>query len=241
MSSQEHIHRECKVLPVKDHSVLLTKQHTAGCILETSPGNRLLGLPPPQGNLKPAHLAHLPEVREKFRGLTHKDVIKSLHTTAAVAKTLFTYQVNRVIQDNPLDINPEEKQIPRAARSELARLRSGFSKNLNSYLHRLDESVPYTCPDCIVHQHTTNHLFSCTSNPTDLDPVQCPPMDSTSLSSPFPTASSTWRDGLNERRRGRVKTLAEGPRRMQFYFLNCNLISFWRFVEEDFKKNCFVL
>lgn len=170
MSSQEHIHRECKVLPVKDHSVLLTKQHTAGCILETSPGNRLLGLPLPQRNLKPTHLAHLPEVREKFRGSTHKDVIKSLHTTA-VASTLSTYQVNRVLQDTPPDINPEEKQLPRGARSELARLRSGFSRNLNSYLHRLDESVPDTCPDCNIHQHTTNHLFNCTSNPTDLEPI----------------------------------------------------------------------
>ena len=88
-----------------------------------------------------------------------------------MASTLSTYNVNRVLQDNPPDINPEEQQRPRAARSELARLRTGFSRNLNSYLHRLDESDPDTCPDCNAQQHTTNHLFACTSNPTNLEPV----------------------------------------------------------------------
>ena len=87
-------------------------------------------------------------------------MIQALHTTA-MASILTIYQVNRVLQNNPLYINLGEKRLPIAARSELARPRSGFSRNLNSYLYRLDESVLDTCPDCNEHQHTTNHLFAC--------------------------------------------------------------------------------
>ena len=41
---------------VREHSMLLTKQHTASCYLKNSPGHRLLDLPPPQRQLKLTHL-----------------------------------------------------------------------------------------------------------------------------------------------------------------------------------------
>ena len=55
-------------------------------------------------------------------------------------------------------------------RSELARLRSGFSRNLNSYMNRIDPSIADTCPACNSTPHDTDHLFNCNSKPTHLEP-----------------------------------------------------------------------
>ena len=101
--------------------------------------------------------------------MTYKYVVKALHT-ATVASTLSSYPPNRVLQRRPPDINKEEKLLPRLARSELARLRSGFSRNLNSYMSRIDPSIVDTCPACNYTPHDTNHLFNCSSRPTHLEP-----------------------------------------------------------------------
>ena len=143
LSSQHHLHRECNVIPVREHSTLLTKQHTTSCYPNNSPVHRLLDLPPQQRQLNLIHLKHLPEV---------------------------SYPPNRVLQRKPPDINKEENLLPRPARSELARLRSDFSRNLNSYMSRIDPSIQDTCPSCNHIPHDTNHLFNCGSRPTDLEP-----------------------------------------------------------------------
>ena len=45
MSSSDHIHQECKVLPLKQHSQLLCKQYLAGSFLPIHPGNKILNNP----------------------------------------------------------------------------------------------------------------------------------------------------------------------------------------------------
>lgn len=117
MSSQEHLHRECKMISVRTHCTLLTKQHTASCFQNTHPGRRLLNLPEPKRNLKPKHLKYKTEVAELFRQMTYKDLVKTLHTSA-VRETLASYPPNRILQQAPPDINPEEKSLPRSTRSE---------------------------------------------------------------------------------------------------------------------------
>ena len=42
MASHTHLHRECKVLPLKEHGDLLTKQFLAQCFLPSHPGNKQL-------------------------------------------------------------------------------------------------------------------------------------------------------------------------------------------------------
>ena len=61
-----------------------------------------------------------------------------------------------------------EQTLNRIARTRLAQLRSGFSYLLNSYRHRIDENIQDLCPLCQSSTHTTQHLFNCNSNPTDL-------------------------------------------------------------------------
>ena len=99
--------------------------------------------------------------------MTLKSVVTALHTSA-VKETISSYLPNRVLQRAPPPISKEEKGLPRSIRSELARLRSGFSRKLNSYLNRIDESVPDSCPDCSSSTHTTDHLFNCPANETEL-------------------------------------------------------------------------
>ena len=94
----------------------------------------------------------------------------SRQSTRQQASTIASYPPNRVLQRKPPDINKEENLLPRPARSELARLRSDFSRNLNSYMSRIDPSIQDTCPSCNHTPHDTNHLFNCGSRPTDLEP-----------------------------------------------------------------------
>ena len=43
----------------------------------------------------------------------------------------------------------------------LNQLRSGYSRVLNSYLHRIDEEKENKCTNCNTSPHNTNHLFNC--------------------------------------------------------------------------------
>ena len=149
MSSSDHIHLECKVLPLKQHSQLLCKQYLATTFLPNHPGNKILNNPPMR-NLKKTASMYKPEVSQKFQAnLNLKQVIKCLHTNS-VQIALNNYKPNRVLQSDTPEINPEEQTLMRREGSELARLRSGFSCRLKSYLCRIDNKnlVQDRCPRC---------------------------------------------------------------------------------------------
>ena len=110
------------------------------------------------------------EESEKFQGdLNLKQVIKCLQTDS-VQTCLNNYKPNRVLQSDPPDIYPVEKTLTCRERFELARLRSGFSRRLKSYLCRIynKDMVQDKCPLCQESPHDTNHLFNCKENPTTL-------------------------------------------------------------------------
>ena len=93
--------------------------------------------------------------------------MRKIHTES-VADTISKYLANKVLDQKPPDISDEEKKLPRVARSELSRLRSGYSQNLNSYKSRIDESVENKCPKYGYVPHNTQHLFNCAADQTDL-------------------------------------------------------------------------
>ena len=167
MAGSEHVHQECKMLPVKDHCTMVSKQYLAACHQQNHPGNKHLNKTPQPRNLKPTILSYEAEVKDKFRGGLYKDVLKNLHT-AAVKSTLDNYQPNRVLGTKPPNINPEEMILERSVRSRLARLRSGFCRSLNSYMSRIDNSIIDACPRCDNSPHDTRHLFNCPDDPTEL-------------------------------------------------------------------------
>ena len=52
MTGVDHLHQETKVLPLREHSTLITKQFTAACFNPSHPGNKHLGKIPPARRMK---------------------------------------------------------------------------------------------------------------------------------------------------------------------------------------------
>ena len=75
---------------------------------------------------------------------------------------------NRVLGLATPLVNPEEEELPRHTRVTLARLRSGHCKDLKSFQFRIDAAISDLCPECDVANHSTNHLFECSTHPTNL-------------------------------------------------------------------------
>ena len=174
MSSIPHLHRETKVMPIRDHSRLLTHQYLAASHLPGHPGREHLGRPPSARLKKMSVLNQLHKVSPLFSNnpteAEYKAAIKDLHTWA-VRETLSNYPVNKVLDMHPPEVNNEEDYLPRKVRCQLSQLRSGYSKLLNSYNCIIDESVSDTCPKCNQTPHNTIHLFNCPNNPTDLNTI----------------------------------------------------------------------
>ena len=173
MAGNEHLHRETKVLPLQDHARLLTKQFVAACHLPGHPGAKHLGRPPEPRLMKSSLLRHENQVTNLFDGAevtksAYKSALKELHTQA-VSDSLNNLPPNKVINDNPPDIHHSEDKLPRSIRAELSRLRAGYSRKLNSYMSRIDNTISNTCPECQATPHDTNHLFNCPANPTPLE------------------------------------------------------------------------
>jgi hypothetical protein len=174
MSAPTHVHQETKVLPIKPHATLLSKQFLAACHLPGHPGSKQLVRPPDARQIKHTILDYSQEVRNVFPSLpatepTYKTAIKNLHTDA-VGESIRNCpeNYNRVLGTLPPGINPSENTLNRKTRSELSRLRSGFSRNLNNYMNRLDNEIQDVCPLCNATPHDTPHLFDCLANPTSL-------------------------------------------------------------------------
>ena len=90
--------------------------------------------------------------------------------TEAVNSTINNQSPNPVLNLPAPDINEEEKTLPRRSRTTLSQLRSGHSPFLQTYLNRINPNTypNPNCPTCQIHPHTTNHIFNCPNNPTDL-------------------------------------------------------------------------
>ena len=116
--------------------------------------------------------------REQFNGLVEylqcvkylKKKQKILHTKA-VTDPINSYIPNKVLNLKPPEISQKEESLSRNSRVVLTQLRSGYSRVLNSYLHRINEEIEDKCPDCNTSPHTTDHLFNCQMKPTSLTPT----------------------------------------------------------------------
>ena len=106
------------------------------------------------------------------RGITttvsnYKSILKNIRTDS-VRDSNNNLEVNKVLNEAPPAVDKMEKKLPRRSRSLLTQLRSGYSSMLNSYLSVVDETIEDKCPKCFQISHTTEHLFNCPADPTDL-------------------------------------------------------------------------
>ena len=77
---------------------------------------------------------------------------------------------NKVLQDQTPSVSPAELLLSRETRCTLAQLRTNKSPLLVSYLYSIgDPRHPSPlCPLCLMHDHTSSHLFESKSLPTSL-------------------------------------------------------------------------
>jgi hypothetical protein len=178
MSKPDHLHQETKIMMVKEHCEMLSKQFLLSTQLPNHP-NRVdwNQPPPPRGRQMNETLVSKfgREIQQmSYPGLPteiYKQRLKAIHTNS-VRDQIANFEHNKVLGAPPPKICDSEKDLPRATRSTLAQLRSGYSIMLFSYKSRIEkrDPVPDICPLCQQPGHTTNHLFNCPANPTTLTP-----------------------------------------------------------------------
>ena len=98
-----------------------------------------------------------------------RTVMTSIHTDT-VSRYLDSIGPNRVLNVPAPEVNKEDIGLPRAYRSVLSQLRSGFCRHLNDFSHRIGTSEISACPSCGARVHTVRHLFNCTEHATTLTP-----------------------------------------------------------------------
>ena len=96
----------------------------------------------------------------------YKRKLKVIHTNS-VREMIDSMAHSKVLNAPPPKISDSVKDLPRAARTTLAQLRSSYSTFLNSYKARIDNNATDQCPSCPA-AHTTDHLFNCLTNLTNL-------------------------------------------------------------------------
>ena len=172
MANTDHLQAESKMMPVKDHCEMLSKQFLLTTQLPNHPNKESLD-PPTTGRpmRRTLPLDYGDEIKallpENFDHDTRKTLLKTIHTNS-VRESINNMGHNKVLNRPPPPINDSERTLDRKTRTTLSQLRSGYSNYLNSYKARIDPQIQDICPHCQTHSHTTNHVFNCTRNPTDL-------------------------------------------------------------------------
>jgi hypothetical protein len=183
MSPIDHLHAECKMMPVKEHNLMLSKQFLFKCQNNVNHPNNIPSYKKPSNVVKhnfrtifaedePSTSSHPYNTRSSQKNASQKEEIKSIEDihTQCVNDYIETTSKNKVIGRRPPDINDEEKLLPRETRSTLAQLRSGYSSMLNDFQSRISNNkAKNKCPNCRGTPHTTKHLFNCPAAKTTLN------------------------------------------------------------------------
>ena len=171
LSAESHLHAETKMLPVQDHLSLLSSQFLATALQPGHPSYATVTADSGPRDMKRTLQRRFgPQVLRFFtNGAVQdaKEARKQLHTEYVDA-AIRARPLNRVLNLQPPDIAEEESSLPRQYRTTLSQLRSGFCSALNTFKHRIGITDTDTCPSCQQSPHTTQHIFTCPSNPTTL-------------------------------------------------------------------------
>jgi hypothetical protein len=172
MADSDHLHRETKVLPIRSHSKMLTKQFILACHQDNHPGSKHLRQAPMQRNKKTTSLVYEDEIKRLAPNVPitlkeYRSGLKKIHTQTT-ADVLGGYSVNKLLNRPPPEIDKSEHTLGRESRTLLSQLRSSYCRILNSYKSRIDPNIRNICPNCSVTPHDANHLFNCKKHPTSL-------------------------------------------------------------------------
>ena len=172
-SDPDHLHAETKVMKVRSHCEMLSKQFLLATQKPQHPNKVDLQTPPPPRLMKKTLKSSFgDEIKQiSYPNMSDNDYkagLKRIHTRS-VQNAIRTANVSKVTNTRPPEISKTELKLPRTTRATLAQLRSGYSVYLNSYMARIDKTKTTVdkCPNCD-NSHTTEHLFNCPNKPTNL-------------------------------------------------------------------------
>ena len=172
MAPVNHLHSESKIMPVKDHNQMLTKQFLYAAQNPNHPNFRQRSQPQRimKNTMETQFMGDIEDIIPPtgVNDINKKGGIQLIHSRS-VTNTILELGVNKVLNEQPPQIDKSEKRLPRKTRGILSQLRSGYSPQLNSYLARINPEHQNICQKCNLPGHTTNHLFNCPTNPTNLD------------------------------------------------------------------------
>jgi hypothetical protein len=172
MTAIDHLHNECKMMKVQEHADMLAAQYWLRCHVPSHPRHATTEEAPPARQLKNTLRSKYGHLTDRYTGheidnADYRKALADLHTRC-VAATLVNLQPNRVLGRPPPEVDISERLLPHDTRILLAQLRSGFCKHLRSFDRLLNEENPDDCPRCHMEEDTTEHLFYCLANPTEL-------------------------------------------------------------------------
>ena len=173
----DHLHAEAKIMPVKDHCTMLTKQFLLSTTRPTHPNHSDINTAPPRRIMKPSMLTRFAEDIRPLAptgisdDINYKEGLKTLHTSSVQA-TIAKQSDNAVLGTKAPKVNKSETILPRKTRTILSQLRSGYSSHLNTFLNTINPTKypSRDCPKCNQNPHETPHLFNCPADPTNLTP-----------------------------------------------------------------------
>ena len=171
LSAESHLHAETKMLPVQDHLSLLSCQHLATCLQPDHPSYPTVTADSGPRDMKKTLQRRFGDQILRFSNngaVQNAEVARTILHTEYVDYTIRARPHNRVLNQQPPDINEEEITLPRPYRTKLSQLRSGHCSSLNQYRHRVGISDTDSCPSCLHPIHDTQHIFSCPAHPTAL-------------------------------------------------------------------------
>ena len=122
MSSLDHLHNETLMLPVQDHSELLSAQHLIYCI-------------DPENVCHNITTRNMPPTKDNAQGYAHS-------CCQQVSWQPRKYQSSQWLTTT------YQRQKHRSQWTTLSQLRSGHCRPLNSYKSRLEDTVDSSCQDC---------------------------------------------------------------------------------------------
>ena len=172
----QHLHNETNILPLNAHLKLHSSQLRQKSQHPTHPLHKFTVLTENERHKKKTifdnNNNYTVNINTKS-DLICEDLIQSnlkLIHSHIVSNHLSQRPPNKVLQDQTPSVSPAELLLSRETRRTLAQLRTNKSPLLVSYLYSIgDPRHPSPlCPLCLMHDHTSSHLFECKSLPTSL-------------------------------------------------------------------------
>ena len=176
MASIDHFHQEASVLPVRAHLSMLCSQFLLGALRPNHPSHPTVTADSGlrnirhtlQSRFRPSISAHLVDgISRITQPDSYRESLRRVHSDA-VAAAIAAHSLNSLLGVSPPAVSASERRLPRALRTTLSQLRSGFSSALRNYRHRIGAEPSPECPECADPCHSVPHLFSCPARPTDL-------------------------------------------------------------------------